>query len=84
MAPLRYNPDMHQINDAVVMDGKLVLSDLPFAEGQHVRIVVAEADQPLTTMVSIHEIRRLLSGGVERFDDPFEPMIPQESWEMLK
>ena len=81
---LPYNPDMHQINDAVVMDGKLMLSNLPFAEGQHVRIVVEEADEPLTTMVSIHEIRRLLAGGVERFDDALEPIIPQESWEMLK
>ena len=34
--------------------------------------------------VSIEEVRRQLKGGVERFDDPFEPMIPGEDWEMLK
>ena len=74
---------MHEINDAIVQGGKIVLSQLPFADGQHVRIIVTEtttADQRL----SIQEVRRILQGGVERFDDPFEPMIPSESWEMLK
>jgi hypothetical protein len=75
---------MHQINDAIVTDRKLVLSDLPFAEGQHVRILVAEADEPVAKTASIHEVRQVLKGSVERFDDPLEPMIPQESWEMLK
>ena len=34
--------------------------------------------------MSIDEVRRLLKDGVERFEDPFEPMIPTEHWEMLK
>jgi hypothetical protein len=75
---------MHQINDAIVRGGKLVLSGLPFAEGQHVRVVVAETDAAAQQRLSIEEIRKLLSGGVERFDDPFEPMIPTDQWEMLK
>jgi hypothetical protein len=74
---------MHEINDVIVQDGKIVLSHLPFADGQHVRVVVAEADVPRPRM-SIQEIREILKGGVERFDDPFEPMIPSENWEMLK
>jgi hypothetical protein len=79
-----YNYDMHRISDAIVNGGKVVLSDLPFPDGQHVRVVVEEADADLANRVSIDEVRRLLEGGVERFDDPFEPMIPPESWEMLK
>jgi hypothetical protein len=75
---------MHQIDDAVVRGGKLVLSDLPFPEGQHVRVVVAETNAPATERLTIHEVRKLLSGAVERFDDPFEPMIPTDQWEMLK
>jgi len=74
---------MHRINDAVLTGGKIVLSNLPFADGQHIRVVVQEADaQPAKT--SIDEVRRILKGGVERFDDPLEPMIPVESWEMFK
>jgi hypothetical protein len=75
---------MHQINDAIVRGGKLELSDLPFADGQRVRILVTQIESPAVNRISIHEVRRLLNGGVERFDDPFEPMIPTEHWGMLK
>ena len=59
-----------------------MLSDLPFAEGQHVEVVVAEKE--VTKKASIQEVRSALRGSIERYDDPFEPMIPPESWEMLK
>lgn len=74
---------MHQINDAIVRDGKIELSGLPFADGQHVRIVVAMADEALPSGDSIESIRRKLKGCVDRFDRPTEPMIPGEAWEML-
>ena len=75
---------MHYIDDAIVKEGKLVVSNLPFAEGQRVRIVMTEVDALPEKIASIHEIRRLLKGGVERFEDALEPMIPEEHWEMLK
>jgi hypothetical protein len=75
---------MHRINDAIVSGGKLVLSDLPFAEGQHVNVVVAEIQVPPSDRLAIADVRRALRGGVERYDAPFEPSIPQDSWEMLK
>jgi hypothetical protein len=74
---------MVAINDAIVQGGKIVLSHLPFADGQRVRVVVAESDEP-TKKLSIQKVREFLKGGVERFDDSFEPMIPGEDWEMLK
>lgn len=75
---------MHEIDDAVVQGGKIVLSHLPFADGQHVRVIIAETDVTAAARMSIHDVRRQLKGGVERFDNPFEPMIPSEQWEMLK
>jgi len=74
---------MHEINDAIVQSGKVVLSHLPFADGQHVRIIVDEVIEPGKRM-PIQQVREMLRGSVERFDDPFEPMIPSENWEMLK
>jgi hypothetical protein len=74
---------MHEINDVIVQDGKIVLSHLPFADGQHVRVIVAETSEP-ALRIPIRKVREILKGGVERFDDPFEPMIPSENWEMLK
>jgi hypothetical protein len=35
---------MYPIDDAIVMGGRLILSDLLFSDGQRVRIVVTEAD----------------------------------------
>lgn len=75
---------MHQINDAIVNGGKVELSHLPFADGQHVRIVVTEVEAQAVNRLSIDEVRGILKGGVERFDDPAEPMIPEDHWEMLK
>jgi hypothetical protein len=75
---------MHQIDDAIVRDGKIVLSHLPFADGQRVRVMIAESDAAPVGRLPIAEVRRQLQGGVERFDDPFEPAIPGGDWEMLK
>lgn len=73
---------MLRINDIVVRDGKLVLSNLPFAEGQHVQVLVdALATDKKAT---ISDIRASLRGGVQRHDDPFEPVIPERDWEMLR
>jgi len=75
---------MHRIQKAVVRDGKLVLTGLPFAEGQHVRVIVTEAGGDAAGGVSVQRARELLRGGVERFDDPLEPLIPGQGWEMLR
>lgn len=77
---------MHQINDAIVQGGRVTIEDLPFRDGQHVRVVIMEEDVSSTAgqRRPIAEVRRLLKGGVERFDDALDPMIPIESWEMLK
>jgi hypothetical protein len=69
---------MHQINDAIVRGGKLELWQLPFPDGQHVRILVTETDVPISNRNSIDEVRRLLKGGVERFEEPLAPILPTE------
>jgi hypothetical protein len=72
---------MHKINDVIVQDGKVVLSHLPFHDGQHVQIVVTEVESA-SPKLSIAEVRKALQGKVERFVDPTDPMIPDDSWEM--
>jgi hypothetical protein len=75
-----YNSGVIQIADVIVRDGQVELPRLPFADGQHVRITI----DALPPTRNIHEVRELLKNGVERFDEPFEPMIPTDSWEMQK
>ena len=74
---------MHRINDIVVQQGKIVIAQLPFADGQRVDVTVNEsaADQP---RMSIQEVRKLLQGTVLQFDHPFEPFIPEQDWELNK
>ena len=73
-----------RVNDAIVRDGKVVLSHLPFADGQHVRITVSESQRTPQLRRTIQQVREILKRGVVRFDDPTEPMIPSDTWEMLK
>jgi hypothetical protein len=47
-----------------------------------VQIVVT--DLPDKQKRTVAEVRQLLRGGVLRYDNPFEPCIPDNSWEMLK
>lgn len=68
--------------DQVVQQGRVVLSNLPFPDGQRVEIVVTDANAAARKPIA--EIRRLLHGGVERFDEPFETAIPSDAWEMLQ
>jgi hypothetical protein len=68
---------MHEINDAIVQDGKIILSHLPFANGQHVRVIVAETDE-FPKRMPIAKVREILKGSVERFDNPTEPMVPSD------
>jgi hypothetical protein len=74
---------MHQINDVIVQGGQIVLTNLPYVDGQHVRVVVAETDSK-SKRIPITKIREMLRGSVERFEDPTEPMIPSQDWELLK
>lgn len=80
--PTEYNVRMHRFDDIIVQGGKIVISDLPYPDGQHVRVLVAtDSPQPRR---SIEEVRQLLRGSVSRYDEPFEPMIPADHWEMTK
>ena len=75
---------MHQVNDAIVKNGKITLTELPFADGQHVRVTIDEVLAEPEKKRTIEEVRELLRGSVIKFDNPTDPMIPEEDWEMLR
>ena len=81
---------MYRVAETVVRHGKLILDGLPFADGEQVRVVVLSAgssDRSADDAVggnSIAHVRQVLRGGVEKFDSPFEPMVPEQTWEMLR
>lgn len=76
---------MVQVQEVVVRGGQVVIDGLPFEDGQHVRVSVeTTAVEAASVQRSIAEIRRIVAGSSDRLDDPGEPMIPLDSWDMLK
>lgn len=73
---------MQHVGQAVVHGGQVTLSGLDLPDGQRVQVVVTQVPEQQSR--SIHEVRQILRGAVKRYDDPFEPVIPADSWEMLK
>jgi len=72
---------MVKVNDTIVCNGQIVLSQLPFSDGQRARVVVTEIGAS-ASKIPLSSVRLLLRGKVQRFDDPTAPMIPDDSWEM--
>ena len=75
---------MHEFNDIIVRDGKLLLPDLPYPDGKHVRVIVTEPQPSAPQRLPIEKVRQMLKGCVTEHADLTEPMIPQQEWEMLK
>ena len=68
----------HKLAVTLIEDGTLLLKGLPFHAGDTVEIIILEqkkAERPID-----HPLR----GTVLRYDDPFEPAVPTEDWEVLK
>ena len=73
---------MQRVDDAIVENGKITVANLPFRDGQRVHVTVT--DETPQRRLSIQEVRERLRGRAIMLDDPSEPMIPIEDWEMLK
>lgn len=75
---------MHEIDGVIVSGGKVILSHLPFVDGQRLHVSLTESETDSQKRRSIQEVRRMLKNGVEKFDQPFDSAIPEEDWEMLR
>ena len=67
-----------RIEATIQPNGRVVLNDLPFEEGEQVEIIVLETNGKQTEPKS-----NPLKGSVLRYDDPFEPATPNEDWDVL-
>jgi hypothetical protein len=73
---------MQHIGQAVVHGGQVTLSGLDLPDGQRVEVIITQIPERQTRTIA--EIHQLIGGAVVRYDDPFEPAISPDSWEMLK
>lgn len=70
------------VSSATVQGGQVTVSGLPFPDGEKVQVQITQmASEKRTT---IDQVRQALAGAVERYDDPFEPVLSADSWDMLK
>ena len=71
----------YKLTATLTENGTLLLQGLPFNAGEAVEIIILE--QPKPTPCDL-KTEYPLQGTVLRYDDPFEPAIPREDWEVLK
>lgn len=70
----------HRIETTLSENGTLILKDLPFQSGETVEIIILErSSQP-----SESNPHPLQGKQPYRYDDPFEPAVPVEDWEVLQ
>lgn len=73
----------HKLAATLIEDGTLILKGLPFHAGDTVEIIILEQpkeERPRQASLGDHP----LQGTVLRYDDPFEPAVTAEDWEVLK
>ena len=68
-----------RIEAIVQRNGRLIIDDLPFDEGEVVEVVVSDA-KGLASVTDVNPLK----GSVLKYDDPFGPAVSQEDWEVLK
>jgi hypothetical protein len=73
----------HKVAATLMEDGTLVLKGLPFHAGDTVEIIILEQSKEDQSTRPI-QVSHPLQGTVLRYDDPFEPAVPAEEWEVLK
>ncbi len=69
----------HRVETKLTQDGTLNLDNLPFRAGESVDAIVLETS-PETEQPNPYPLR----GTVYRYDDPCEPPVPIEDWEVLR
>ena len=68
----------YRLETILAEDGTLRLNALPFREGETVEVIVLER-QPASTSAGPNPLK----GSVLRYDDPTEPVAPDD-WEALR
>jgi hypothetical protein len=68
-----------RIEATVQPNGRIVVENLPFAEGDRVEVIVLEASDS-----DRRATENRLKGKLLKYQDPFEPAAPEGDWDVLK
>ncbi len=67
----------HRLTTTMPADGKLVVQDVPFPAGVLVEVIILS---PAGRTAG--EARYPLHGVAYQYDDPLEPAVPADAWEV--
>jgi hypothetical protein len=59
---------------------KVHIDDVPFDDGLEVEIIISVSNQN----ENYNKLKDSLKGSVLKYDNPFEPVITSDDWELLK
>lgn len=68
-----------RVETVVQPHGRVVLENLPFDDGDMVEVIVLEANGEMPRS-SVNPLK----GALLKYDDPFEPAVPPEDWDVQK
>ncbi len=68
------------VETTVQTNGRVIVENLPFDEGDTVEITVREKERTPGEKTNPYPLR----GAAYRYDDPFSPIVPLQDWEALK
>ncbi|MBJ7901539.1 MAG: hypothetical protein GC158_16850 [Cyanobacteria bacterium RI_101] len=74
----------HKLATTLKQDGTILLEGLPFYAGDMVEIIILEQPQEKLTSPLQQTDYPLQGKQPYRYDDPFEPAVPDEDWDVLK
>lgn len=81
--------DTFKTTAKIAKGGVLILNNLPFADDAEVEVIVQRQPEGSVKMeldpndLSRPALNNPLKGTVIWYHDPFEPVIPEEDWEMF-
>jgi hypothetical protein len=84
----------YKVETILSEDGALTLKDLPFHVGDAVEVIILERSPSVSEGESPNPLEKAedrpepklypLRGTVLFYEDPFEPAVPVEDWEVLR
>ncbi|HET6248056.1 MAG TPA: hypothetical protein VFE47_10195 [Tepidisphaeraceae bacterium] len=83
------NIDAYETDAVVDGTASVRITELPFPEGQRVRVLIMGEERSGSRrhtkeeLQRSKEIRELLKGSVLSDDFPFEPAVPPEDWDAI-
>lgn len=76
----------HKVETVLSEDGTLMLKGLPFYAGDAVEVIILErgSQSEKTAANQAESNLSSLRGTVLHYEDPFEPAVPLDDWEVLR